>query len=105
MVAMALGAERQSGAGSEGGAGSKGQSAAQVESSRADRGSPDYACLRDSIIRLGRSIYIDEPKFIEGMRTHLGKAPAIARNPHGRGGLSSSGRKRKGANHGIAVEN
>lgn len=53
---------------------------------RADLGSPDYACLRDAIIRLGRSVYIDEPKFLEGLRTHAGKPAAAPRSPHGRGG-------------------
>jgi hypothetical protein len=51
---------------------------------RADLGSPDYAPLRDAIIRLGRSVYIDEPKFLEGLRTHAGKPASTPRNPHGR---------------------
>ena len=53
---------------------------------RADLGDPDYDKLREAVIRLGRSVYIDESRFLAWMRSHAGAAPAQPRNPHGRGG-------------------
>lgn len=52
----------------------------------ADLNAPDYAGLRDAVIRLGRSVYIDEGRFLSWLHTRRGAPPAAPRNPHGRGG-------------------
>lgn len=61
---------------------------------RADLNSPEYAGIRDAVIRLGRSVYIDEPRFIAALREHAGKAPAQPRNPDGRAGKKATARTR-----------
>jgi hypothetical protein len=53
---------------------------------RADLNIPDYAGLRDAIVRLGPSVYIDEPRFNSWLNTRRGTAPNGPRNPHGRAG-------------------
>ena len=53
---------------------------------RADWGQPDYVGLRDAIVRIGRSVYIDEPLFFRWIESHRASAPAAPRNPHGRAG-------------------
>lgn len=55
---------------------------------RADLRDPDYDGLRDAVIRLGRSVYIDESRFLAWMRTHTGTPPARPRNVDGRAGKS-----------------
>lgn len=55
---------------------------------RADRGDPDYVGLRRAIVRIGRSVYIDEPPFEHWLNTLRGAAPDQPRNPHGRGGAA-----------------
>lgn len=58
---------------------------------RADLNDPDYAGLRDAVIRLGRSVYIDEPQFIAAMRAHAGRPASPPRSPHGRAGKRAAG--------------
>ena len=53
---------------------------------RADLGAPDYAGLRDAVVRLGRSVYVDEVPFLAWLHSLRGAPPARPRNPHGRGG-------------------
>lgn len=53
---------------------------------RADLASPDYVGLRDAVVRLGRSVYIDERPFLAWLHTRRGAPPERARNPTGRGG-------------------
>lgn len=60
---------------------------------RADLAAPDYVGLRDAVIRLGRSVYIDEVRFLDWFRGHSGNPPAQARNPHGRGGKNSRAKR------------
>jgi len=61
---------------------------------RADLNAPDYAGLRDAIIRLGRSVYIDEVRFLAWLRMLAGAPPEPSRNPHGRAGKSVKHRGR-----------
>lgn len=53
---------------------------------RADCYQAGYDGLREAVVRIGRSVYIDEPRFLGWVQTHRGAAPAQPRNPHGRGG-------------------
>lgn len=53
---------------------------------KADCGNPDFLGLRDAVVRLGRSVYIDEPFFVAWLRSRAGVPPAPSRNPHGRAG-------------------
>ena len=57
---------------------------------RADLNDPDYAGLRDAIVRLGRSVYVDEPRALAWLHTRRGTPPARPRNPHGRGGKGAT---------------
>ncbi len=58
---------------------------------RADFNDPDYGGFREAVIRLGRSVYIDEVPFLVALRAHAGHPPARARSPHGRGGNAAKG--------------
>jgi len=51
---------------------------------RAYSNDPDYAWLRFCIIRLGRSLYIDDIRFRESLYQRTALPPAAARNPEGR---------------------
>ena len=53
---------------------------------RADRQEPDYAGLRAAIVRIGRSVYLDEYKFLDWVDSRRAAAPDAPRNPHGRAG-------------------
>jgi hypothetical protein len=53
---------------------------------KSDCGNPDFAGLRDAVVRLGRSVYIDEPFFVAWLRSRAGAPPSPSRNPHGRAG-------------------
>jgi len=57
---------------------------------QADLNSPEFAGLRDAIVRLGRSVYIDEVKFLEWIATRRASPPDRARNPLGRGGKKAA---------------
>lgn len=46
---------------------------------RADNGDPNFAWLRVCIIRVGRSVLIDEAKLLESLSRLAGAAPAPAR--------------------------
>ena len=56
---------------------------------RADLNAPDYAGLRDAVVRLGRSVYIDEGPFLAWLSTRRAAPPVAPRNPHGRGGKTT----------------
>lgn len=53
---------------------------------RADYNSGGFDGLRDAVVRIGRSVYIDEPRFLGWVQSHRGAAPALPRNPDGRAG-------------------
>ena len=46
---------------------------------RCDAGHPDYVWMREAIVRIGRSIYIDEIAFDLGLIEHTAAAPAPSR--------------------------
>lgn len=54
---------------------------------RAGAGHPDYAWLKPAILRVGRTVLIDEPLFAAGLRQRSGKSPA----PDRRGGSRDGG--------------
>lgn len=62
---------------------------------RADLNFPDFAGLSDAIVRVGRSVLVDEAAAINWLdsRKHQPKSPA--RNPHGC--VGKSGKKRRQA--------
>jgi hypothetical protein len=53
---------------------------------RADIGLGDYAGLAEAIIRVGRSVVIDESAAIRWLRSRAGQPKSRGRNPHGRAG-------------------
>ncbi|MFO1306610.1 MAG: hypothetical protein U1F54_23040 [Burkholderiales bacterium] len=53
---------------------------------RADRGDPEFATLRPAIIRIGRSVLIDETHFRRFLVERSLQPPSQARNPDGRAG-------------------
>ena len=57
---------------------------------RADWSQPDYQGLREAVVRIGRSVYIDEPRFLGWVTSHRAAGPATPRNPHGRAGKRKS---------------
>jgi hypothetical protein len=57
---------------------------------RADHGDPEFATLRPAIIRIGRSVLIDEGLFLAFLREKSLQAPAPARNPDGRAGKAAA---------------
>ena len=57
---------------------------------RADLNSPDFAGLRDAVVRMGRSVYVDELRFLGWTMSRRAAAPDKARNPHGRAGKQSA---------------
>jgi len=65
---------------------------------RADLNDADYVGLRDAVVRLGRSVYLDEVRFLLWLDSHRGAPPAQPRNPDGRAGkkanIRRSGRRR-----------
>lgn len=62
---------------------------------RADLNFPDFAGLSDAIVRVGRSVLVDEAAAINWLesRKHQPKSPS--RNPHGC--VGKDGKKRRGA--------
>lgn len=54
---------------------------------RADADIPGYSGLRAAVVRPGggRSVYIDEVRFLEWLDRHRGAAPSPSHNPDGRG--------------------
>ncbi len=57
---------------------------------RSDLNDPDYAGLQGAIIRLGRSVYVDEVLFLAWLRSRSGLPAARPRNPRGRGGKAAA---------------
>jgi len=54
---------------------------------RADSGDPEFAWLRQAVIRIGRSVFVDELRFVEGLRQRSVIPPA----PDRRGGWVRNG--------------
>ena len=57
---------------------------------RADLHSPDFEGLREAIVRIGRSVYLDEPRADSWVNTRRTAPAALPRNPHGRAGKKGS---------------
>jgi hypothetical protein len=57
---------------------------------RADLNSPDFAGLREAIVRIGRSVYLDEPRADSWLNTRRSCSPTRPRNPHGRAGKAAA---------------
>ena len=70
---------------------------------RADLHSPDFEGLREAIVRIGRSVYLDEPRADSWVNTRRTAPAALPRNPHGRAGkrgahpLKPSDRRKRNA--------
>lgn len=58
---------------------------------RADLGVPDFEGLRGAVIRVGRTVLLDEGAVLAWMGTRTQQPKGAARNPHGRAGLKSGG--------------
>lgn len=58
---------------------------------RADAGISGFEGLRASVIRVGRSVMLDESGVLDWLSSCCGNPPSPARNPHGRAGKKSSG--------------
>jgi hypothetical protein len=59
-----------------------------------DAGFHGFAALRNCVIRVGRSVMLDEAGVIDWLASHSGRPPSPARNPHGRGARAKSSRAR-----------
>jgi hypothetical protein len=55
----------------------------------ADNGEPECIGLRPAIIRLRRSVLIDEALFLQWLVSHAAMPKSPARDPHGRAGKAS----------------
>lgn len=55
----------------------------------ADAGFHGFCGLKACVIRVGRSVMLDEGGVLEWLASHSGRPPSAARNPHGRAGKSS----------------
>ena len=53
---------------------------------RADLGLPDYTGLSDAVIRIGRTVMLDEAAALKWLQSRLHQPKSRARNPHGRAG-------------------
>lgn len=53
---------------------------------RADLGLPEYDGLCDAVIRIGRSVLVDESQVLQWLETRTNQAKSLARSPHGRAG-------------------
>jgi hypothetical protein len=60
----------------------------------ADAGCAGYDGLKVCVIRIGRSVMLDESGVLDWLSSHSGHPPSPARNPHGRAGLSTGKRIR-----------
>lgn len=58
---------------------------------RADAGLPGFAGLRDAVIRVGRSLYVDEPRFLAWVDSHRSAPPSPPRSASGRRGRERGG--------------
>jgi hypothetical protein len=58
----------------------------------ADSGCAGYEGLRSCVIRIGRSVMLDEAGVLEWLATHSGQPASPPRNPHGRTGKKHGGR-------------
>jgi hypothetical protein len=52
----------------------------------ADAGCAGFDGLRGGVIRIGRSVMLDEASVLQWLNSHAGQPPSSARNPHGRAG-------------------
>lgn len=62
---------------------------------RADIGMPDFSGLSDAVIRVGRSVMVDEPTVLRWLASRTNQPKSPARNPHGSAG---KGLRRVGGN-------
>lgn len=53
---------------------------------RSDIGYPDYVGLRDAVIRVGRTVLLDEAAVIRWLEARKRQPRSEGRNPHGRAG-------------------
>lgn len=52
----------------------------------ADAGCSGFDGLRGCVVRIGRSVLLDEAGILNWLSSHAGHPPSVARNPHGRMG-------------------
>lgn len=55
---------------------------------RADLGLAEYAGLAEAIIRVGRSVLIDEAAAVRWLQSRARQPKSAPRNPHGRAGVA-----------------
>jgi hypothetical protein len=58
---------------------------------RADLNLPDFAGLSDAVVRVGRSVLLDESAVFRWLASRRNQPKSRARNPHGRSGKGDSG--------------